>query len=73
MSVIDCEPPIIARSLASVCTAARQPLPSSVGPPSTAEAGMATSVRNTSLKWDSPVIWRNGRTSMPGVVMSTRK
>jgi len=34
---------------------------------------MATSVRNTSLKWDSPVIWRNGRTSMPGVAMSTRK
>ena len=63
----------MARSLASVCTAARHPWPTASGPPSTAEAGMATSVRKTSLKWDSPVIWRRGRTSMPGVAMSTRK
>ena len=38
-----------------------------------ARPGCARSSRNTSLKWASPVIWRSGRISMPGVAMSTRK
>ena len=36
-------------------------------------AGTRTSSRNTSLNSDSPVIWRRGRTVMPGVRMSTPK
>ncbi len=66
-------PPIMARSLASVWMAAGHPLPMPASPPSTLDTGMATSVRKTSLKWASPVICRSGRTSMPGVVMSSRK
>ena len=41
--------------------------------PTTWLEGMRTSVRNTSLKWATPSIWRSGRMSMPGLVMSTRK
>ena len=52
------------RSLARVVWATCQPSPTS---PSTLAAGIRTSSRNTSLKWASPVIWRSGRMSMPGV------
>ena len=34
---------------------------------------MTTSLRKISQKWDSPVACRMGRTSMPGVRMSSRK
>ena len=37
----------------------------------TLATGMRTSVRNTSLKCDWRVGWTSGRTSMPGLVMST--
>ena len=60
-------PPIMARSLASVWTAAGHPWPTADSPPSTFDTGTATSVRKTSLKWASPVICCNGRMSMPGV------
>ena len=36
-------------------------------------SGTRTSVRNTSLNSASPVIWRSGRTSTPGSVMSQRE
>ena len=48
--------------------ATRQP---SLTSPTTLAAGTRTSSRKTSLKWDSPVIWRSGRTVMPGTCMST--
>ena len=35
--------------------------------PTTFVTGTRTSSRNTSAKWASPVIWRSGRGSMPGV------
>ena len=63
----------MARSLARVWIAAGHPCPIPASPPSTLAAGMTTSVRKTSLKWASFVIWRKGRTSMPGVDMSSRK
>ena len=48
--------------------ATRQPSSTS---PSTLATGTRTPSRKTSLKWESPVIWRSGRTVMPGVCMST--
>ena len=48
--------------------ATRQP---SLTSPTTLATGTRTSSRKTSLKWDSPVIWRSGRTVMPGTCMST--
>ncbi len=63
-------PPMSARSFISVVCATPQPL---FTPPSTFSSGMWTSVRNVSLKCATPVIWRSGRASTPGVVMSTRK
>ena len=50
--------------------ATRQPSPSS---PRRSASGMCTSVRKTSLNSASPVIWRSGRTSTPGAVMSQTK
>ena len=47
-----------------------QPAPTS---PTRRESGTTTSVRKTSLYSASPVIWRSGRTSIPGSDMSTRK
>ena len=58
------------RSLASVVMVARQPPLTS---PTTLAAGILTSVRNTSLNVAPPVIWRSGRTSIPGCRMSTMK
>ena len=63
-------PAIDDRSLLSVVWATRQPSP---GAPSRFSPGMRTPSRNTSEKWASPVICRSGRTSMPGVDMSSRK
>ena len=62
--------PMRVRSLVSVVMVT--PHPPLTGP-TTLSTGMRTSVRKTSLKWDAPVACRNGRTSMPGVVMSTKK
>ena len=61
--------PIIARSFDSIVFATRQP---SLTGPSRHASGIATSVKNTSLKCAIPLIWRSGRTSMPGVCMSSR-
>jgi hypothetical protein len=58
------------RSFISVVCATRQPSPTS---PSRWASGIHTSVRNTSLNSASPVIWRSGRTSTPGAVMSQTK
>ena len=58
------------RSLVS--TAMPTPQPPCSGP-SSASAGSSTPVRKTSSNSDPPVIWRSGRTSMPGVAMSIRK
>ena len=48
--------------------ATRQP---SLTSPTTLATGTRTSSRKTSLKWESPVICRSGRTVMPGTCMST--
>ncbi len=48
----------------------RQP---SFTPPRTLAAGIRTSVRKVSLNEAPPVICRSGRTSIPGVFMSTMK
>ena len=61
-------PPRAWRSKASMVRATRQPSWTS---PRTLDTGTRTPSRNTSLKWASPVIWRNGRTVMPGECMST--
>ena len=58
------------RSLASVVRASLQPSPGSA---TTHSSGTKTSSRKTSLNSASPVISRSGRTSMPGLRMSTRK
>ena len=63
-------PPIMPASLASVVRATAQPPCTS---PTTFSAGMRTSVKNTSLKCDSPVACTSGRISTPGVRMSTMK
>ena len=63
-------PPMAERSLVSVVIATRQPPLTS---PTTLAAGTRTSVKKTSLKWIAPSIWRSGRTSIPGVDMSTRR
>ena len=62
--------PMWPRSLVSVAMATVQP---SCSGPSRASAGRRTSSRNTSSNSEPPVIWRSGRTSMPGGAMSTRK
>ena len=51
-------------------TEAATPQPPSTGPIAWSSATNAPS-KTTSLKSDSPVIWRNGRTSTPGARMST--
>ena len=63
-------PPMETRSFISVAVATCQPSPTS---PSRWSSGIRTSVRNTSLNSASPVIWRSGRTSTPGAVMSQTK
>ena len=63
-------PPIATRSFISVVCATFQPSPTS---PSRWLSGIRTSVRKTSLNSASPVIWRSGRTSTPGAVMSHTK
>ena len=55
------------RSLASMAMAQRHP---SSTWPTTFVAGTRTSVKNTSLKPEPPVIWRSGRTSTPGAEKS---
>ena len=62
--------PMWPRSLVSVAIATCQP---PLRGPSRASGPTATSSRNTSSKWESPVIWRSGRASMPAARMSTRK
>ncbi len=61
------EPPISARSCFNVERLTTQPLPRG---PTRFCFGTRTLSKKTSLKSDSPVIWRSGRTSMPGVFMS---
>ena len=63
-------PPMEVRSFMSVVIDTRQPSPTS---PMRSASGMRTSSRYTSLNSASPVIWRRGRTSTPGAVMSTMK
>ena len=63
-------PEIMELSLRSVVRVTFQPLPTS---PTTLEAGMRTSDRNTSLKWATPCAWTSGRISIPGERMSTTK
>ena len=58
------------RSLLSVVVATRHPSPTL---PTRLRSGTRTPERKTSLNSASPVIWRRGRTSTPGSVMSTRK
>ena len=60
-------PPIETRSLPRVDRATVQP---SFGVPTTSSSGTKTSLRNTSLKSELPVIMRSGRTSTPGACMS---
>ena len=62
--------PIATRSLFSVVVATRQPPPSG---PRRFASGTRMSVRKTSLNSASPVIWRSGRMSTPGCVMSTQE
>jgi hypothetical protein len=61
---------ISTRSLAKVARASRQP---SLTGPRTQSSGTNTSSRNTSFSIGSPVMARSGRTTTPGVVMSSRK
>ncbi len=58
------------RSLPRVTLASAHP---SFSAPIRWSSGMITSVRNVSLKWLPPVISMIGRTSMPGLCMSTTK
>src|SRR6266545_162488 len=60
--------PSVPRSCSSVVIATCQPPPTS---PSRFSRGTRTSVRKISLKSDSPVSCRSGRTSTPGAFMST--
>ena len=57
-----------ARSCASDPCVMRQP---SLSSPTRFSAGTSTSVKNTSAKLAAPLMCRSGRTSMPGVSMST--
>jgi hypothetical protein len=59
--------PMSARSCFNVERLTIQPRPRV---PTMLVAGTRTLSKNTSLKSASPVIWRSGRTSRPGVVMS---
>ena len=61
--------PTDARSDISVVNSARHPFPAS---PTRLASGTLTSVRKTSLNSASPVIWRSGRTSTPGVSIGSR-
>ena len=63
-------PPIAMRSFISVVLAAAHP---SLSAPRRLVSGMRTSFRKISLKWELPVIWRRGHTSIPGDFMSSRK
>ena len=58
------------RSFISVAVETCQPWPIA---PIRSASGIRTSVRKTSLNSASPVIWRSGRTSTPGAVMSAAK
>ena len=62
--------PIVARSFINVVNAQRQP---SLTAPTRFVSGTRTSVKNTSLKSDAPLICLIGRISMPGACMSTMK
>ena len=64
------DPPIRARSLDKVVMIGPQPV---LTPPKMFSWGIRTSDKKTSLKWAAPVICTSGRTSMPGVFMSTKK
>ena len=59
------------RSLPSVTLARRQPVV--LGPDALVAGHHARRSRNVSLKWLPPVISTMGRTSMPGLRMSTTK
>ena len=61
---------LVPRSWVRVDEDTRQP---SSTAPMTRSSGTNTSARNTSLKSDSPVSWRSGRTSTPWARMSTAK
>ncbi len=61
---------MLERSFASAETVTDQPLPSS---PRRFATGTFTSVKNTSAKWRSPAMFSIGRTSTPGVFMSTSR
>ena len=63
-------PPIEARSFIRVVIAPRQP---SFTAPTRKLSGMRTSLKNTSLKAEPPLICLIGRISMPGDSMSTMK
>lgn len=63
-------PAIMTRSLASVVRVMTQPWLIS---PTTDSSGTKTSSRKTSLNSDCPLDCLSGRTSMPGVAMSTMK
>ena len=62
--------PSASRSYMRVVIPTCQPWPSV---PRMFSAGTRTFSKNTSLNSASPVIWRSGRTVMPGECMSTRK
>ena len=62
--------PMWPRSLVRVAMPTIQP---SFSGPISASIGISTSVKKTSSNSASPVICRNGRTSMPGSDMSIRK
>ena len=57
-------------AVAGIRAVAFQPPPTG---PKRQLSGMRTSVKNTSLKWDVPEICLIGRTSTPGVFISSRK
>ena len=70
-NVVACPAPeIIDDSLRMVVLVTFHP---SLTVPTTLAAGMRTSLKNTSLKWATPCACTSGRTSMPGVRMSTMK
>ena len=58
-----CASPIMLRSCFSVVRDTSQPSPRL---PTIQSLGVRASLKNTSLKSAAPVIWRSGRTSMPG-------
>ena len=62
--------PMVARSFISVVSAQRQP---SFTAPTRFSSGTRTSLKNTSLKSDAPLICLIGRISTPCASMSTMK